>query len=249
MTKPYHPGKAAADGIQAALLAERGFTGPDAPLEGPLGFARISSSRADFNIMLEALGDRWELKSNAFKPYACGIVSHAVIDAALELRTRIAVPADIVSVEVEVHPVVLEVMGQSNPKDGLSTKFSVRHCFAVGLIEGAGGPIQFSDSRAQREDIVALRERMTIITDRGTPKGAARVVARMANGMAHDVTVENASGSAERPLTDAELHAKAESVVRPVLGPRTDAFLESAFLLDSVNALTFTSQSLPDRLA
>ncbi len=69
MTKSFHPGKAAADGVEAAYLAAAGFTGPEAPIEGRRGFARTASSRVDEDAMLAGLGERWEIERNAFKPY------------------------------------------------------------------------------------------------------------------------------------------------------------------------------------
>lgn len=245
MTKPFHPGKAAADGVQAALLAERGLTGPAAPIEGRRGFARLSSPRVDPDRMLEGLGARWELEDNAFKPYACGIVSHPVIDAAIELRDRIPDADAVRSVEVDVHPVVLDVMGQLDPQDGLSTKFSVTHCFAVGLLEGAGGPEQFSGSRARRPDVVALRDRVRCVTDRGTRKGSARVAVELTDGTVLRSEIEHATGSAERPMTDAQLLAKARLVVGPVLGPGTDALLSTAFALDGADVAELTARSMP----
>jgi 2-methylcitrate dehydratase PrpD len=245
MTKPFHPGKAAADGVQAALLAERGFTGPPAPIEGRRGFAQLSSPRYDFDQMLDALGVSWELELNAFKPYACGIVSHPVIDAAIELRGSITEPDDILRVEVDVNPVVLHVMGQTDPQDGLSTKFSVYHCFAIGLLDGAGGPEQFSDSRARRPDVVALRSKVNAVTDRGTPKGAARVTVEMKDGTVHRMDIEHATGSAERPMSDARLRSKADLVVAPILGGRTDEFLDAAFAVDRIDAAMLARLSLP----
>lgn len=245
MTKPYHPGKAAADGVQAALLAERGFTGPEAPIEGRRGFARLSSPRVDLGQMLDGLGRTWELEENAFKPYACGIVSHPIIDAAIELRERGIDPDRIRSVEVDVHPVVLDVMGQTDPADGLSTKFSFSHCFAVGLLEGAGGPAQFSGSRARRPDVVAVRDRVRAVIDRGTPKGAAHVTVELVDGSTVRADVTHATGSAERPMTDEQLRAKARLVAEPVLGARTEAFLDAAFGLDEVGVAELVARSMP----
>jgi 2-methylcitrate dehydratase PrpD len=233
MTKPYHPGKAAADGVQAALLAADGFTGPPQPIEGRRGLAQLSSSRHDFDTMLDGLGDVWEIEANAFKPYACGIVSHAVIDAAIALREQVADGVELTHVEIEVNPVVLDVMGVKNPVDGLGTKFSVYHCFAIGFLEGLGGPEQFGDSRARRADVVSLRDRVRVTTDARIPKGAAHVVAHLAGGQSSvEIEVPNATGSAERPMSDEQLREKARLVASPVLGQDLDHFLDIAFTID-----------------
>lgn len=221
MTKALHPGKAAADGVQAAVLARSGLTAPARPLEGPRGMGSLMSPRLDAKEVLAGLGDRWEVEDNAFKPYSCGIVSHPVIDAAVALRPRVAA-AEIASVEVIVRPVVLEVMGVREPRTGLQSKFSVYHCFAVGLLDGAAGPAQYSDERALAPEIAALRRTVTATVDPGLPKDACRVVVVLRDGRRLVQEVAHATGSVDAPMTDEQLRAKFDLVVAPVLGRSAD---------------------------
>ncbi|RZU34155.1 MmgE/PrpD family protein [Blastococcus saxobsidens] len=229
MTKSLHPGKAAADGVEAALLAAAGFTGPDEPIEGRRGLAALMAPEVELEEMLRDLGSVWELEDNAFKPYACGIVSHPVIDAGVALREQGVDPAQIASVEVVVRPVVLQVMGVEEPQDGLQSKFSVYHCFAVGLLDGAAGPAQYSDERATDAEVVALRRKVRAVTDQDMPKDACRVEVVLQDGTTLNEVVDHATGSVERPMSDEQLRAKFELVVRPVLGERTGALWEAAF--------------------
>lgn len=238
MTKSLHPGKAAADGVEAALLAQAGFTGPDEPIEGRRGLAALMAPDVDLDEMLRDLGTVWELEDNAFKPYACGIVSHPVIDAGVALRDRVPDPARIASVEVVVRPVVLEVMGVEEPQHGLQSKFSVYHCFAVGLLDGAAGPAQYSDERASDPGVVALRRTVRAVTDPDMPKDACRVTVVLKDGTTVTEVVEHATGSVDQPMTDDQLRAKFDLVVRPVLGEGTDALWTAAFGLDDLSSVT-----------
>jgi 2-methylcitrate dehydratase PrpD len=231
-TKSLHPGRAAANGLEAALLARSGLTGPAAPVEGPRGLAALMAPVVDLDEAVRGLGEVWEVEDNAFKPYACGIVSHPVIDAGVELREHGVTAADVVSVEVVVRPVVLEVMGVEEPADGLASKFSVFHCFAVGLLDGAAGPAQYSDDRARDPEVVALRRRVRAVLDPDMPKDACRAVVRLADGREIVLHVQHATGSVDRPMTDEQLHRKFSLVVEPVLGARTDALWELAHGLD-----------------
>lgn len=217
MTKAFHPGKAAANGIEAALLVEAGWDAFEEPIEGAAGFARITAPTVDFDRMISDLGVRWETEANAFKPYACGIVSHAAIDAAVALRDRIG-GADIESVDVRVPQIVLDAMGIEDPKDELQTKFSVYHCVAVGLLDGAGGPPEFSDERAVAPDVVDLRRRTKVTIDAEVPVGAAFLTVRTTSGEEFREDVIHATASAERPMTDAELETKVRRLMEPVLG-------------------------------
>src|SRR6185437_5074616 len=70
-------GNAARNGLFAALLAEQGYTAAPAALEGALGWARAMGDEPDVPEITGDLGDRWEVLSNTYKPYPCGIVMHA----------------------------------------------------------------------------------------------------------------------------------------------------------------------------
>ena len=79
-------GNAARQGMFAALLAEQGYTAAPAAIEGALGWARAMGDVPEVAEIIGDLGQRWELLTNTYKPYPCGIVMHAVVDACLELR-------------------------------------------------------------------------------------------------------------------------------------------------------------------
>ncbi len=237
MTKSLHPGKAAADGVEAALLAAGGFTGPDGAIEGRRGLAALMSPSVDLDEVVRDLGVTWETDDNAFKPYSCGIVSHPVIDAAVTLHERGVDPARIRSVEAVVHPVVLDVMGVEEPESGLRSKFSVYHCFAVGLLDGAAGPAQYTDERAADPRVVELRRTGTATLDPSVAKDACTVRVQLDDGTTEVVEVEHATGSTARPMTDEQLQAKLDLVVRPVLGDGTDRFADLAFSLDQQSSV------------
>src|SRR3989475_6601276 len=70
MTKSFHPGRAAQNGLTASLLASKGFTSSEQPLEAKRGWLQVMSTRADY----AALADpSWEILNNSYKPFACGL--------------------------------------------------------------------------------------------------------------------------------------------------------------------------------
>lgn len=236
MTKPLHPGKAAADGLEAAMLAADGVTGPSHPLEGDRGLATLMSSGLDSAAMLDGLGTTWEIEQNAFKPYSCGIVSHPVIDAAIAMRSDVT-DASIKSVDVTVRPVVLDVMGVNEPQDGLQSKFSVYHCFAVGLLDGAAGPDQYSDERALDPHVVELRRKVTAHLDPDMPKDACQVDVTLADGSRLSHHVEHASGSVDKPMTDEQLRDKFLALTASRLGSRSHDLWDAAWNVDQLDRL------------
>src|SRR3984893_9455193 len=136
MCKSFHAGKSAANGVLAALLAERGFDSTQEIIEGRKGFSPIFSDVAAPELLNARLDQGWLIETNGHKPYACGVVLHPLIDAVIALRNRDAIdPAAVSEITLRVHPLVLSITGVVEPSTGLQSKFSARHAAAVALVD------------------------------------------------------------------------------------------------------------------
>ena len=228
MTKPFHPGAAARAGLVSALLAKHGFTASSRSIEAPRGYVQVVSTKCDWSEATDELGKRFEISFNTYKPFACGIVIHPTIDAAVQLRERGVRAQDVERIELKVHSLVLELTGKKEPKDGLQGKFSVYHGFAAGLVFGQAGEGEYADDIVTREDVVALRGKVVATVDDSIAEAAADVTAVLKDGRRERVFVEHAIGSLERPMTDANLEAKLRSLAEPVIGAERAGRLISA---------------------
>lgn len=218
MTKPLHPGAAARAGLMAALMAQHGFTASARALEAPRGLVQVVSTKCDWREATDALGERFEIGFNTYKPFACGIVIHPAIDAAVQLRARGVRPEQIVRVELRVHSLVLELTGKKEPKDGLQGKFSVYHGCAAGLVAGRAGEDEFADAFVTRPDVDALRRRIVATVDDAVDEASVDLTAVLTDGRRERVFVEHAIGSLERPMTDTALETKFHALADGVLG-------------------------------
>ncbi len=218
MTKPFHPGGAARAGLMSALLAKNGFTASPKALEAPRGYCHVVSDKTDWNEITDELGKRFEISFNTYKPFACGIVIHPTIDAAAQLRKQGVKAAEVERVELRVHPLVLELTGKKEPQDGLQGKFSVYHGFAAGLIFGRAGEAEYADDIVRREDVVALRRKVSATVDDSIAEDAADVTVHLRGGQQKHIRIDHAVGSLERPMSDADLEAKFRTLADPVLG-------------------------------
>jgi len=227
MTKPFHAGKAAANGVFAARLALGGYRGIDDPL-GDEGVLAIFADATVDGELFRPWSSDWELERNAFKPYPCGIVAHPAIDAAIEAGAAIADTDAIESVDVACHPLVPELMGTVAPADGLQARFSARHGVAVGLLDGRAGLAQFSDARATQPDVSRLRAVTNLIPTPDCDRDSVTITVHLTGGDDVEVHVAHARGSLARPLTDAELDAKVHDLVEPVLGAGAPAAIRRA---------------------
>lgn len=228
MTKPFHAGKAAANGLLAALRAVDGDgTTTDFDALGDTGVLTNFADAVDESELFGSWEGDWELERNAFKPYPCGIVAHPGIDAAIEAGAQLTADA-IVGVDVRCHPLVPELMGIEQPADGLQARFSARHGVAVGLLDGTVGLAQFSDARAVSADAARLRAVTRLIPTGDCPRDAATVTVHVSDGADVVAHVAHARGSLARPLTDAELLAKVSALTEPILGSGSGGALLAA---------------------
>src|SRR5258706_2814083 len=218
MSKALHIGAAARAGLLAALLAEHGFTASRRAIEAPRGFAQTVSTRHDWHEISDQLGHRFEISFNTYKPFACGIVIHPTIEAAIQLRARGVLAEHIEQVELKVHSLVLELTGNKDPHDGLQGKFSVYHGFAAGLIFGRAGEPEFDDAIVRRDDVRALRGKVLAAVDDSLREDATDAIAILKDGRREHVFVAHAIGSMQRPMSDAMLEAKVRDLALPVIG-------------------------------
>ena len=172
MCKSLHAGKAASNGVLAALLAERGFDSTQEIIEGNKGFARIYSDTAEPEHLTEGLGGDWLIESNGHKPYACGVVLHPLIDAVIAIRNRDNIDtAAVDEIALRVNPLVLSITGVVEPSTGLQSKFSTVHSAAVALIDGMAGTAQYTDAKATDPAVAALRRKVKPMADDDAAQG------------------------------------------------------------------------------
>lgn len=232
-TKSFHAGRAAQNGLLAALLAQRGFTSSERALEARRGWGRVVSGlgvgeleegRAERELerRVGELGVTWEVEANAFKPFPCGIVCHPVIDGCIRAREELEMRGvrveEVVRVEVEVHPLVIELTAKREPRDGLEAKFSVFHGGAVGLLFGKAGPAEYADEVVGREEVVALRDRIEATPSEELRSDEARLIVHLSSGETVEKHVVHAVGSLEVPMTDEQLTRKFVDQAALVLG-------------------------------
>jgi 2-methylcitrate dehydratase PrpD len=223
MTKSFHPGRAAQNGLTAAFLASRNYTSSDQGIEAKRGWANTLSTAHRYGQITDKLGETYEISLNTYKPFACGIVIHPAIDGCIQLRNQYKLsPGQIDRIELRVNPLVLELTGKKTPQTGLEGKFSVYHAAAAAIVEGAAGEKQFSDRAVRDPAIVALRDRVATIVDPAVHEEQVRVAIVLKDGRRLEQYVEHAVGSLQRPMSDAALEAKFADLADGVL-PKSQA--------------------------
>jgi 2-methylcitrate dehydratase PrpD len=219
MCKSFHAGKAAANGLLAALLAQRGFDSSEETIEGKRGFARIYSKVARPEVVLDQLGERWEITRNGYKPYACGVVLHPILDAMVALgEQRAFKPEEIAKLEVRVNEMAVRITGLGDPSTGLQSKFSIYHAAAVAYLDGAAAIAQFTDKRAAASDVLALRGKIEVAVDPALAKDQAQATLIAVSGDRIEARIAHASGTVDNPMSDDAIENKFFANVTQIVG-------------------------------
>lgn len=238
--KRLHPGWAAQSGIQAAALAQEGFTGPATALEGRLGFYRAALGDVpDIAKQLKNLGDEWETVRSSFKLYPCCHLNHAYLDAVASLkRTEGLRPEQVEEVECLVPagevPIVCEpTTAKLRPRSPYDAKFSLAFCVAAALVGDRVGIGTFTEEGIREPGALALAARVRYTVDPSSPyprtfPGWVKV--RLRDGRMLEAREESQRGGPEMPIAPDEVIAKFRDNAARLMPPaRVDA-LESAVL-------------------
>jgi 2-methylcitrate dehydratase PrpD len=177
-------------------------------IESEIGWAQATTGVRDLHAVTDGLGERYEAALNTYKPFACGLVLHAAVTAALRVREAGVEPAQIAAVDVHVTPVTLDVANKTAPRNGLEAKLSVPHAIAVALIAGAAGEKEFRTDTVQHPSVAALRDKVTAQGDPALKPNQARVIATLADGRRIEEFAPHPLGSAQAPMSDADLDRK-----------------------------------------
>lgn len=216
-TKSLHNAQAAQTGVQAALLAAEGVRGPMSLLEGRQGLFAAMAPGADAYQVVADIDDEWLIHQVSFKPWPACRHAHAAIDAALAIRSKLladAMMADIAGVEVSTYQSAIDFCDQPAPATEQQAKFSLQHCVAVVLTEGAPWLAQFYVENLGTAEVVALRNKITVrssaeFTARFPYHYGAHLRVTLADGRVIEHQQFDALGDPELPLTPVQIAHKA----------------------------------------
>lgn len=226
MTKPLHVGRAAENGITAALLAARGFTADPQALDGPWGFLAVQGGGASREKLSQGFGKTWTIVDPgvSIKPYPCGVLTHPTIDLMLRLVTEGDIqPGDIDTVTVHAGSNILKPIRYPIAANHLQAKFSLPAALSMIALARQAGKVEFSDGFVASDPMQAMQRRIVTELDpeieaKGFDKMRSRITIRLKDGSEiAGWADEKYRGGPENPLSDDEVEAKVRSLCDGVL--------------------------------
>jgi 2-methylcitrate dehydratase PrpD len=216
-----HAGNAARNGVEACLLAQKGYSGRYGIIEIPGGFYNAYTGTTEpvqpqtMRDNLKALGNPWNIIKPGlmFKAYPCAHISHFGVDAGLQLRRKYSVDwRQIAEIELRVPSFMGRAGLPSEPQAGVEGRFNLAYCLSRALINGKLRISDFTDDSVKDPDTLSLMRKIKFVAQnqdrRNGVFGYQEVVLKMNDGNTYSCKVEHPKGEPQNPQTSEELEAK-----------------------------------------
>lgn len=173
MTKRLHPGLASRGGLESAVLASKGFTGPRTIIEGPFGLFNAFSPAPKPERVLADIGSTWHLVKTMIKRYPCHGTGQPVVAALEELKAGQSIdPRDVTRVHIRTndgHHMLAPRFLDPEPTNHMAAQCSIPFTTAVGVVRDLSDPLQYDESVLTDEQIARVAKLVTweVIDDGG----------------------------------------------------------------------------------
>jgi 2-methylcitrate dehydratase PrpD len=241
MTKKFHPGRAAENGVSAAMLAAAGMEGPRYILDAKWGgfFSTYCRDTATPDAVVQRLGEDFRIFSRGVKPYPCCRGLHSSIEALLDVMGESAIDADDIE-QIVIHGADRTVRQFRNydVTTILDGQFSLPYALASVADRGEATMDEFFPLRTDQDRVRALMQKVEVVSDRAL--GAwdePDLELRHRDGSVYRKHVAVPKGAANRPLDAAFLLRKHETTAVPAMGRAR---------FDDLRAAIDTLETLPD---
>ena len=253
LVKRMQPAFAAKSAVLSTLLAERGVTGTRNVLEGDFGFFKLyEGNEYDREVLVRALGKEFAGMKLSMKPYPCCRMTHASIDAAVQLKKEFRIePWNVEKITVRPSKMVYEMVGmpfqiRENPQ--VDAQFSIPYTVITALLKGNVFLDDFEEGNVRNQNVIDLTKKVEVIYD---PNIDARdimnccIEIKMNDGRRLDSKISAIKGSPMNPMSIEECMQKFKKCVeyspKKLSKKRVDKILhvlQDLENLDDVHTLT-----------
>ena len=227
LTMIYHAGRSAQNGVEAALLAQEGFTGPHYVFEDPVGYLALTSDNPKLSALTDKLGENLAINATSFRPYyGCTATIAASAAAEVIAKRRIGQAGNIRSVKIRVHPEAVKVIDFGDPQTLLAARISMQFNVAIVLDQGAV-LMRDAESKDLRSDSVRrLIGVSKVVPDPEVSYWGSAVEVDYADGSRESVLEENPKGDPSNPMTWRDTEEKFLALTTPNIESGAEKIIE-----------------------
>jgi 2-methylcitrate dehydratase len=224
-------------GVLAALLAEKGYTGPEHVLDGKEGLTHCLGPAWKLEILSEGLGTKWRIPQCGMKAYPTEALTHTPISAVLDLvRENELEPERIERVRIRSLARAADILADPSkydPRSKETADHSLPYVVAAAMVDRQVTPAQFTPEKIMDPRIRAQLGKIEVIADPEIEKvfpalQRASVTIRTTDGREVSRTIDYPKGDPRNPLTDREVGEKFDALAASVLDGSAIARLKDA---------------------
>ena len=237
-------------GVLAALLAEKGYTGPEHVIDGKEGLKHCFGPEWQLNVLTHGLGESWRITQCGMKAFPTEALTHAPISAVLDLVKTNNLEADQVD-KVQIRSLaraadILSDPSKYDPRTKETADHSLPYVIAAALAERQVTPVQFTMQKIMDRKIRAQLKKVEVVADPEIEKvfpALQRVIVTITttDGRSFTKQLDYPKGDPRNPLTDQEVEEKFAALAEGVLSPGAQKKLKDAIWnlekIDSVSKL------------
>ncbi len=246
MAKPMAAGMAAKNGLLAAILAGRGFTGREDVFDTDF-LDNISAKKVDLSQIKERLYGPLGIHELRFKRYPCGAPTHSgIINCRKILEEHPHNIDEIEKIVFEPYPRAIRLVGNMNPKTGLEGKFSIGFTAAAQMVFGKVTIETFTDENVNHPQVQYLLPRMELIPcDEFTPSRGGRVTMYFKDGSSYTNATYLLGHELDLDEAEVDVTGKYYEIMNPRVGKeRAEAIYSVLLKLDGLKQVSDLSELL-----
>jgi 2-methylcitrate dehydratase len=235
-------------GVLGALLAEKGYTGPEHAIDGKEGMVHCLGPEWKLPILIDGLGASWRITQCSMKAYPTEALTHTPISAVLDIvRGNDLKPERIAKVHVRSLARAADILSDPSkydPRTKETADHSLPYVIAAAIADRQVTPAQFADAKIMDPTIRAQLPKVHVVADPEIEKvfpALQRVIVKITTTDGEEFTkqVDYPKGDPRNPLTDGEVEEKFEALAGPVLTPARQAKVkEAVWGLEKLGSIT-----------
>jgi 2-methylcitrate dehydratase len=246
-------------GVLAALLAEKGYTGPEHVIDGKEGLVKVFGPEWKLDVLVEGLGETWRIERCGMKAFPTEALTHAPISAVLDIVIENDLAPDQVK-KVHIRSLaraadILADPSKYDPRSKETADHSLPYVIAAAIADRQVTPAQFEPEKIMDERIRAQLKKVEVVADPEIeavfPK-LQRVIVKIETADGRELTksLDYPKGDPRNPLTDREVEEKFDALAAPVLSAKGRQRLKQAVWglekVDSISELMAMCKSDTD---
>jgi 2-methylcitrate dehydratase len=231
-------------GLTSALLAQRGYEGPEYIMEGKEGFAETLGGYFDLDLLTDGLGDSFRITRCSMKAFPTEALTHSPISAVMQLMKLYNLHKnDIEQVLIRTVSRAADILSDPskyNPHTRETADHSLPYCIAVAIVDGLLTPGSFSQEKIFDPEIRGFLPKIKVVADAEIEKtfpALKRTIVEITTtaGKKHELMIDYPLGDYRNPMDDQTFFTKFDSMVLPQLSQkRRDELVELVLDLENL---------------